>query len=55
MTNARGKKAQGQKALAKLCCIRHGHASRRSCNAEEKTAETAVRQADRRVILEDWE
>jgi hypothetical protein len=32
-------------SLAKLCVIRHGGGSRRSCNAEEKAIETVVRQA----------
>jgi hypothetical protein len=37
--------------------IRHGHASRRSCNAAEKAVETGVRQSARAEIdegLEDY-
>jgi hypothetical protein len=45
-----GKKAQGQDALAKVCSIRHGGGSKRSCNALEKAIETKVRQAGRREI-----
>ena len=44
-----GTKAQGQDHMAKLVSIRHGHAPRRSCNAQEKAAETKVRQAGKKA------
>lgn len=47
-----GMKAQGQAHLAKLVSIRHGHAPRRSCNAQEKAAETRVRQAGKKACRE---
>ena len=47
-----GTKAQGQDHIAKLVTIRHGHAPRRSCNAQEKAAETKVRQAGRKACKE---
>lgn len=43
-----GTKAQGQDHMAKLVTIRHGHAPRRSCNAQEKAIETRVRQAGKK-------
>jgi len=45
-----GQKAQGQDPQRKLCVIRHGHGPRRGCNAEEKAAETKVRQAGKKEI-----
>jgi hypothetical protein len=48
-----GTKAQGQNQNAKLVSIRHGHAPRRSCNAQEKAAETKVRQAARKACREE--
>lgn len=44
-----GTKAQGQRHMAKLVSIRHGHGSRRSCNAQEKAAETKVRQEGKKA------
>ena len=44
-----GIKAQGQDHMAKLMSIRHGHAPRRSCNAQEKAIETKVRQAGKKA------
>ncbi len=49
-----GKKAQGQRHLAKLTSIRHGHGSRRGCNAQEKAAETRVRQAGKKICREAY-
>lgn len=46
-----GIRAQG-KAARKEHSVRHGHAPRRSCNAQEKAAETTVRQAGRRACNE---
>lgn len=48
-----GTKAQGQRHMAKLVSIRHGHGSRRGCNAQEKAAETKVRQEGRKVCREE--
>jgi hypothetical protein len=45
-----GTKGQGQNARAKVMSIRHGHAPRRSCNAQEKAAESKVRQAGRQEV-----
>ena len=44
-----GTKAQGTDHMAKLCVARHGKASKRSCNAAEKAAETKVRQAGKKA------
>jgi hypothetical protein len=48
-----GRKAQGQDHQAKLVSVRHGHGSRRSCNAQEKAIETKVRQAGKKACR-DW-
>jgi len=47
-----GTKAQGQDHMAKLCNRRHGHGPRRGCNAVEKSIETRVRQAGKKVCRE---
>lgn len=50
-----GKKAQGfTNTIGKLCCIRHGHAPRRSCNKEERAVEREVRQKGKRYVKGDW-
>lgn len=46
-----GTKAQGQNHRAKLVSVRHGHAPRRSCNAQEKAVETKVRQAGKKECM----
>ena len=38
--------------IAKLCVIRHGHAPRRACNAQEKAVEARTRQAGKREVRE---
>lgn len=49
-----GKKGTGQDSHSKLCVIRHGGGTRRSCNSVEKAIESGVRQAGKKVCRGKW-